>query len=145
MSFTPFNPEQSFGFNLHVAAFVMKQTLKDALKKGELQLTAEEAVLLLFISTDGVEQSELQRKLHKDKTNLTRLLDRLAEKDLVTRQRSESSRRQQIVLLTEHGQSTKVQTARVIQALSQRATQDIPPEAQQTAIRSLQILMQNLG
>lgn len=138
------NLEQALGFNLHVAAFVLKQNVKIALKEANIEMTTEEAILLLLISAKGVEQSELQQKVHKDKTNLTRLLDRLVAKKLVARQPSQASRRQQIVTITEAGAKIQLQVAHLVQAFSAKATQNISPEEQQITVKSLQNLVKNL-
>lgn len=139
------NLEQALGFNLHIAAFVMKQALKAALKEGGIQLSTEEVVTLLLISKDGSEQSELQQKLYKDKTNITRLLDRLVVKEMVTRRKSEVNRRQQLIELTETGRVTKVKVNKILQTFMQEAAQDIPPENYSAAVKSLQQFIRNLS
>ncbi|MDJ0754464.1 MAG: MarR family transcriptional regulator [Ardenticatenaceae bacterium] len=136
--------EKTLGFNLHVSAFVLKQGLKSALKKSGFDLTTEEFVVIMLVSPEGIEQTALQHKLYKDKTNVTRLLDRLAAKNLISRVRSQASRRQQIVSLTEEGVSTKIELVGLLQNFSQNATRDISPEEQQVAVRSLQQLIKNL-
>ncbi|MEM7336066.1 MAG: MarR family transcriptional regulator [Chloroflexota bacterium] len=139
-----FNIEQAIGFNLHIAASVMKQSLKAMLKENQIELTTEEMVLLLLVNEDGVEQSDLQQKIHKDKTNVTRLLDRLEKKALIMRQMSQTSRRQQIISLTDEGGQTQKQLVQLIQQFSKQAAKDISPEAYQLVTKSLQKFIQNL-
>ena len=139
------NLEQSLGFNLHIAAFMLKQTLKASLKEANFDITTEEFVLLMLISEEGIEQIELQQKLYKDKTNITRLLDRLVAKDLVTRQPSHVSRRQQIVNLTDAGQSMQVELAQLLQQFSKQALKNIEPKDQQLTVKNLQQFMKNLS
>ena len=139
------NLEQALGFNLHIAAFVMKQALKAALKEAGIPLSTEEVVTLLLISDDGSEQSELQQKLYKDKTNITRLLDRLVLKEIVTRRKSEVNRRQQLIELTESGHQTKLAINKILQTFMRQASEDISPENYSATVKSLQQFIQNLS
>lgn len=139
-----FNLEQAIGFNLHIAASVMKQSLKAMLKENEIELTTEEMVLLMLVTQDGIEQADLQQKTHKDKTNVTRLLERLEKKGLILRQVSGVSRRQQIAILTDRGAESQQQIAKLIQQFSKQATVNISPEAYQLVTQSLQQFIQNL-
>lgn len=139
------NLERALGFNLHIAAFVLKQSLKAALKQAKIALTTEEAILLLLIPASGIEQTDLQQKVHKDKTNLTRLLDRLVDKGFVVRQPSQLSRRQQIVSATEAGVSMQANLGQLLQGFVADANQNISPQDQQTTVKTLQQLVKNLG
>ena len=139
------NVEQTLGFNLHISAFVLKQALKNMLKQAKSNLTTEEFVLFMLISKEGIEQADLQTRLYKDKTNITHLLDRLVEKDLVIRQMSHASRRQQVVALSKAGKAKQEELIPLLQAFSQHAAEGIANEDQQTTVKSLQQLRENVA
>ena len=139
------NLEQALGFNLHVAAFVMKQALKASLKEANIPLSTEEFVTLLLISKDGSEQTELQQKLFKDKTNITRLLDRLVSKGMISRRTSEINRRQQLIELTESGVQIQSRARSMLQTFTQQAADGIPAENYSATVKSLQQFIRNLS
>ena len=69
-----------------------------------LQLRPVEfTILMLIANNENVTQKQLSQALAVSAPNITILLDRLAERELITRVRSETDRRSQHVLLTRKG------------------------------------------
>jgi DNA-binding MarR family transcriptional regulator len=69
-----------------------------------LQLRPVEfTILMLIANNENVTQKQLSQALAVSAPNITILLDRLAERELVTRVRNETDRRSQHVLLTRKG------------------------------------------
>lgn len=68
-------------------------------------VTAAQFKVLVIMEQFGVDTpAELCRHLSLDSGSMTRMLDRLEQKDLLARQRSEGDRRQVRLVLTEAGQ-----------------------------------------
>lgn len=68
-------------------------------------ITAAQFKVLIIMAQFGVDTpAELCRHLSLDSGSMTRMLDRLEQKDLLARQRNEADRRQVRLVLTEAGQ-----------------------------------------
>ncbi|WP_191488947.1 MarR family winged helix-turn-helix transcriptional regulator [Pseudomonas sp. FEN] len=69
-------------------------------------ITAAQFKVLIIMAQFGVDTpAELCRHLSLDSGSMTRMLDRLEQKDLLARQRSEGDRRQVRLVLTAQGQT----------------------------------------
>ena len=69
-------------------------------------ITAAQFKVLIIMAQFAVDTpAELCRHLSLDSGAMTRMLDRLEQKNLLVRQRSEADRRQVRLVLTEHGQA----------------------------------------
>ena len=70
-----------------------------------MDITAAQFKVLIIMAQFGVDTpAELCRNLSLDSGSMTRMLDRLEQKDLLSRKRSELDRRQVQLVLTEDGQ-----------------------------------------
>ncbi|MGE7604433.1 MarR family winged helix-turn-helix transcriptional regulator [Peribacillus sp. NPDC097675] len=73
-------------------------------KLAPLNIAPEQNLILLLLwGKDGRSQNEIAKSLLKDKTNITRMLDNLEKKELITRRVNESDSRSYNVYLTEKG------------------------------------------
>ena len=91
------------GYALAQARVATNQAFFDAVG-GPLQLRPVEfSLLLLLRDNDGVTQRDLAAALNLNAPNLTTLLTRLQERGLLSRQRSDSDRRAQLIRLTSEG------------------------------------------
>ncbi len=97
------NLENTFGYALHHASFAFRSSLKNAFLSSGLNLTTEEFVFLGLIPEKGATQRDLAGKSLKDKTTVTRLVDRLVVKGWVSRIENPDNRREQIITKTESG------------------------------------------
>ncbi len=70
----------------------------------EYNITPEQAGIIRRLGEEeGITQKDLAIRMDKDQTNVTRLLDQLERKDLVTRNRSKDDRRSSLTYLTDEG------------------------------------------
>ena len=70
----------------------------------QYNITPEQAgVIRRLGEEEGITQKDLAIRMDKDQTNVTRLLDQLERKDLVTRNRSKADRRSSLTYLTDEG------------------------------------------
>jgi DNA-binding MarR family transcriptional regulator len=91
------------GYALAQARVATNKAFFDAVG-GPLQLRPVEfSLLMLLRDNDGVTQRELGTALNLNAPNLTTLLTRLQERGLVSRERSDSDRRAQLIRLTAEG------------------------------------------
>jgi len=91
------------GYALAQARVATNKAFFDAVG-GPLQLRPVEfSLLMLLRDNEGVTQRELGSALNLNAPNLTTLLTRLQERGLVSRERSDSDRRAQLIRLTAEG------------------------------------------
>jgi len=91
------------GYALAQARVATNKAFFDAVG-GPLQLRPVEfSLLMLLRDNEGVTQRELGAALNLNAPNLTTLLTRLQERGLVSRERSDSDRRAQLIRLTPDG------------------------------------------
>lgn len=70
---------------------------------AELDLTAQQAALLLHARQAGSSPTQLMARLGTDTAGMTKLIDRLEAKGLLARRRSDADRRSVLVELTDAG------------------------------------------
>lgn len=102
--FTPENfQECTVGLLLGRAALLKDRVLDTHLT--DEGVTAAQFKVLIIMQQFGVDTpAELSRYLGLDSGSMTRMLDRLEQKDLIVRERSEGDRRQVRLVLTADGQ-----------------------------------------
>ena len=139
-----FNIEQTIGFAIHHSSYLFKGAIKDAFQAAGFDITPEEFVALNLIPEQGIEQGELIKLSLKDKTNITRLVKRMEQKNLVVRQGHPTNGRQQMVVLTQQGDTILQDLLPIVQQKVMAATQGISDKDIETARKVLNQLSQNL-
>jgi DNA-binding MarR family transcriptional regulator len=103
--FTPENFQNSLLGMLIGRAEQLKNRILDKLLEP-YELTAQQFKVLLIVALYGAETpADLCRALCLDSGSMTRMLDRLEQKDLLVRTRCESDRRQVRLVLTDAGRA----------------------------------------
>ncbi len=99
-----FLPDESITFLINKTAQKFKLELSRKLKQSGLDISSDQWSVLIYLSDhDGPTQTDLAQKLHKDRSNLTRILD-LMEKNLhIERFRNSTDRREYNVYITDKG------------------------------------------
>lgn len=138
------NIEDTIGFALHNASYLFKSAIKNSFKQAGFDITPEEFVALNLIADSGIEQGDLVKRSLKDKTNITRLLDRLQKKDLIKRMEHHSSGRQQWIELTQQGSELRTKLVPIVQGVMAKASQGISNGDMETAKKVLNRLSNNL-
>lgn len=108
-------------------------------------LTLEQLQILKILTKDkGLTQKELGVEANKSPANLTRLLDRLEEKKLLTRKKSQKDRRATLIFLTEKGDCLLDQVAEVFESFSNQFLQGVSQKEQKTMRESFAKMSSNL-
>lgn len=136
--------EDSFGYALHHSSFMFTTALKDAFKRAELDITKEEFVFLFTVPKEGEIQAVLTKKALKDKTTVTRMVDRLVAKELLERRENPDNRRQQLLFSTPAGEAMKKKLMPEVMKVMQKATAGIDPKKLQSAKETLRQITSNL-
>ena len=101
--------DQSLGFTLGVASRRMSQLFAHRLK--EYGISPEQwSVLHLIAGQEGLIQKEVAERSFKDKPTVTRILDVLEEKELISRKPGEQDRRSFRLYPTDKGRELALKT-----------------------------------
>jgi len=94
--------------HLNLAACKLKQHTAFVLKKNHVGLTPEQFLLIDILWNQGMmSQQKIADNMQKDKNSITKLVDALEKKGLVTRLRDTQDRRSNTVILTTAGEQMK--------------------------------------
>ncbi|MEH6403688.1 MAG: MarR family winged helix-turn-helix transcriptional regulator [Sneathiella sp.] len=144
MSPPEFLIENSFGYALHHASYILKASMKDRFRTAGVNVTPEEFVFLFLIPEEGASQNLLTKKSLKDKTTITRLVDRLVTKGWISRIENENNRREQIIFVTAEGADVKLKLMPIAQDLISVATQGLDAKDVEISRKTLNQIILNL-
>ncbi len=125
--------------------FLIRKQLVEAFQHSGHKVSAEEwAVLLILQGNDGLAASQLSDQTLRDKTTISRLIDKMEAKGFVERIKDANDRRILRLHLSRHGRETFEQLAPLAQALIARSIEMIDPDALATTVLTLSRMAENL-
>lgn len=120
-----FKLENSLGFIINRTAAKFKSELHK--KLAPLNLTPEQWIVLMQLSeTNGISQTEIARKIYKDTSTTTRLLDNLEKKEFIKRVPHHEDRRTILIYISEKALELNDKTFPVVSEILTKACKDIP-------------------
>jgi MarR family transcriptional regulator for hemolysin len=135
--------DDTLGFSIHRTGVRLRQCLGQQLRA--LDLTPEQfGVLARLWEQDGLPQKELGRLLYKDKPTITRMLEKLDQRQLIRRVPDARDRRVYRVYLTPAGQALQVPVLEAITGLRSRAYRGLSVERQELLKAQLDRIFDNL-
>lgn len=141
-----FNPDNAIGGIINQTSAFIILKIKEILRKNQLDLTTEEfAILIRLWADNGIPQSKLTEKTLKDKTNVSKLIERLTKKSLVVRKTVETDQRNYIVYLTDKGTDIKYVVLPEIIQLMEAMSKNISATDIEITIRTLRYIYRNLN
>ena len=124
-----FDMDNAVGYAVGHAAARLKIGLRRRFVAAGLDVTPEQWVVLYrLFETQGLTQSGLGERTVKDKTTITRILDRLEAKGLAARRRDAHDRRSQRIFLTPAGETLIRHLVPLVQDFAVEAFADVGPE-----------------
>jgi DNA-binding MarR family transcriptional regulator len=136
--------EDSIGYLVYRTALKMKNELLQTFKAHGYDVTPEQwAVLVCLSEIEGQTQTELAERVVKDKTNLSRILDGMAAKELIVRRPNEDDRRSYRIYLTPSGEELTNQITPL--AISGKGIQSLSEQDRQELVRLMNAIYQNLS
>ncbi|WP_417812061.1 MarR family winged helix-turn-helix transcriptional regulator [Thalassospira alkalitolerans] len=125
--------------------FLTRKELSARFHQADHSISPEEWSLLLVLWKKGPQSpGALADVTIKDRTTVTRLLDGMVRKGLVTREEDPRDRRRSVVAVTPAGQEQKHELIRIAQGLIADALADIPAEDVTITIKTLKKMTENL-
>ena len=121
--------DNAVGYAIGHTAHRLKMGLRRAFTLQGHDVTPEQWVVLYRLyESQGLTQVDLGERTVKDKTSITRILDRLESKALAERRRDANDRRSQRIFLTAEGRTLVEHLVPLVRAYAAEAFADVPPE-----------------
>jgi len=134
-------------FNILVGKIstAINRTFLRAFANEGIEISTEQwSVLACLWEKDKVTQQTLCDLTAKDKPSMTRLIDKLEKRNLVTRVSDHSDRRINLIHLTTAGQELQPKATEIVQSIAMKTLQNITDEELNTGRIVLKKIMTNL-
>lgn len=137
--------EDSFGKNVHLTERLLVKRLQRNFQASGYSITVEQwHVLINLWYQDGQTQQQLSEKTEKDKGNITRLINGLEKRKILTRIPNYTDGRSKLVYLTSKGKAYQKALVQIAQQTLDQAQADIPTKEIDRCNSVLQKVVQNL-
>lgn len=126
-------------------SFQLRAVAQEGFAEAGLDLAAEEwAVLMVLWGRGPQRMTDLAAVTLRDRTTVTRIVDRMVKKSLVIRRASDEDRRVVTIATTEAADALRPRVMAVVEPLIAQAMTGIAPEAAATALSVLRQISANL-
>lgn len=97
--------ENSIGYQLSYTENLHRNLLNKKFSTNKFEITPEQFIILDLLTehSTGISMQKISEKIHRDNSAITRSIDILEKKNLVSRVNAEKDRRKKIILITEQG------------------------------------------
>jgi DNA-binding MarR family transcriptional regulator len=136
---------KALGFVVNRTAYLLRVLARETLLENSIDLTPEELALLVHLwQRDGQTQGELAACAIRDRTTVTRILDRMSTKGLIRREPGVRDRRRVRTWLTREGK--KLEQVILPKAARRLAeiTRGIPETNMKITLESLRKVQENI-
>lgn len=122
----------------------ISRSLIDHFNEAKVELTPDQWTVLMHLDTqNSVTQQDLCNAIFKHKPSMTRLIDSMEEKGLVTRREDKTDRRKKIVSLTGLGREVLDRSQKIANITLRKALTGIPVEDLRIAQDVLKTIFKN--
>lgn len=126
-------------------SFLTRKTLSQKFDQQNLAVSAEEWAIMLILWAKGEQTpSALAEVTFRDRTTITRLIDQMVKKGMVTRMHDEKDRRRVLIKASEEGEALKGDLVPIAQDMISVTTQGISPQDIETTVKTLSAMTHNL-
>ena len=123
----------------------INRTFLRAFVNEGIEITTEQwSVLACLWQKDKVTQQAVCSLTAKDKPSMTRLIDKLEKRNLVTRVSDHNDRRINLIHLTESGSALQQKATEIVQRVATKTLNDITEDELNTSRMVLKKIMANL-
>jgi MarR family transcriptional regulator for hemolysin len=137
------SPEQSIGFQY--ASIFRKISTLFAIQLKPYAITPEQwAVLYQVYLEEGINQKEIAHRTDKDQPTVTRILDALDKKKLITRQMDPADRRAFLICVTDSAKTLIIDTLPLELGLNDKLISEITDEQLQLLKQIMQQIQYNI-
>ena len=126
-------------------SFLTRKTLSQRFEENQHSVSAEEWAILLILWSKGEQTpSALAEVTFRDRTTITRLIDQMVKKDMVTRMHDEKDRRRVLIKASDNGQALKRDLVPIAQNMISQASEGISPQDIEITVKTLSAMTRNL-
>ncbi|MEO9590177.1 MarR family winged helix-turn-helix transcriptional regulator [Rhodopirellula bahusiensis] len=138
--------EERPGFLLSRLAYLFRIRITDVLKEAGLDLSVEESSILMVLYEAGepLRTGDFAKLVMRDITTVTRQVDGLVKKRLVSRERDPNDGRAVLICPTAKGTKQMEKLMPLAESLRQRLKSGISAQQWSTTIRTMQRMQENL-
>ncbi|WP_371018108.1 MarR family winged helix-turn-helix transcriptional regulator [Pseudalkalibacillus sp. JSM 102089] len=135
--------KDDIGYQVQQISHLVKQLQNERLLKEDLSISHMNVMFVLY-EEDRVNQSHIQNNLGIKASSLSKLIDILIQKGLVTRESLDGDARSKIICLTELGKEKQQQLYRVRDELENQLTEHLNETETKQLARMLSQVKSNL-
>ena len=106
--------DESLGFQINVTANALRNGFSQFLKPYSIA-PEQFATMVMLKENPNVTQTEMAKKLFKDKTTITRMIDSLIKKDFITKEQVKDDRRAYHIKLSIKGLNTIEEVSELVE------------------------------
>ena len=133
------------GHQIEVTAKRVRKTFQHQLSHANLGVTVEQWIILQALANKGGQsQLELSKAVYKDQPSVTRILDKLVKKELITRNADDQDRRKFRIFLTAKGEDMVKKILPLVDVFREKAFGGIDKKQLAQFQKTLEIIAQNL-
>lgn len=126
-------------------SFLLRSEIQRRFKDNGIDLSAEEWALLMVLWQKGpLQMGPLAAITLRDRTTVTRLVDRLVEKKYLQRANAEGDRRQVVVSVSKAGREIEERVVGIVLPLIKKSGEGISENDGETALAVLRKMTENL-
>lgn len=131
---------------LNLAACQLKKYSAAMLRAYNVGLTPEQFLLIDILWNQGaMSQQKLADTMHKDKNSITKLVDALEKKELLSRERDLKDKRSNILVLTQKAEHMKLDAKEKGISLLEDALEGISEEELKSFLETLGKMSENMS
>ncbi|PPA70904.1 MarR family winged helix-turn-helix transcriptional regulator [Jeotgalibacillus proteolyticus] len=137
--------DHSLGYKLFHSSRLMNSRLIRNFKVNGFDLTYEQwQILSRLYEKDGQTQNELAIQNERDQASVSRLIDNMLKRNLVTRVPQKKDRRVNYIYLTDEAKRIRQELEDSAQKTIRQASEEISPEDLAVTLRTLDKIRKNL-
>lgn len=137
--------ENTLGRYIGRLNYLMSQELNRVLKASEAGITSDQFRLLTHLwNQDGLTQQVLSGQTGRDRGSITRMIDILEKKGIITRIPDQTDRRVNLIYLTKQGRELQPKAIQCAQQVLDKITTGFSEEEKQTFKNLLKKSVENL-
>ncbi len=123
------NGTKRFGVHLDATLKAIKQDLTRRFREADIALTPEQWAILDELANRGkLTQKELATSTFKDAPTVSRIIDLLVQRNLISRESDEGDRRKYVISLSESGRQMYERSAPLVHAARQLGWEGLSEE-----------------
>lgn len=140
-----FNPRRSLGSIMGRVGKAMERALTERFRQADLALSVDHFIVLMHLGEeDGQSQLQLGAEAGRNKTTVTRAIDRLEKENMVVRVPDRQDRRHKRVYLTQKGKEMVTHMQQLAMRQMEEAKEGINPDELIVAKKVLLQVYENL-